>query len=94
MNDNYSQLVTRRIENLNVNDCHLAQGDSGQTQRQLGSCNLGRYLLSLTLFSANINWHESCMKSGFVYPVSQFNISGNNYFIVPNPVRSQFAIEY
>ncbi|QDB73920.1 hypothetical protein 2L372D_006 [Aeromonas phage 2L372D] len=34
------QLIVRRIENLNVNDYHLAQGDSGQPQRQLGFCNL------------------------------------------------------
>ena len=26
-NNYHSQLVTRRIENLNVNDCHLSQGD-------------------------------------------------------------------
>lgn len=38
VNDNYSQLTYERIENLNVNDYHLAQGDSGQPQRQLGFC--------------------------------------------------------
>ena len=47
-NDNYSQLNQRRNENINVNNHHSAQGDSGQPQRQLDSLSFQPCLLSLT----------------------------------------------
>ena len=43
------QLITRRIENINGNNYHSAQVDSGQPQRQLGSFSFQPCLLSLTV---------------------------------------------
>lgn len=44
-NDNHSQLITRRNENINGNNYHSVKDNLGQPQRQLGSCNLWLYLL-------------------------------------------------
>ena len=77
-NDNHSHLKQIQIENINVNDYQLAQGDLGRLRRQRRSCSLWFYLLSLTLYSANITWHESCIKSELVCSVIQFIIAVND----------------